>query len=113
MPRLPTMRVIGSHAISTRLPPFAGGAAAAGAVLTGGVMRLLLVCRGLGSPVRRYIGPALLCSPASPLYPVVSSGRECRHSGSLFIVALVKARSARTVRPYTATAVEESLAPGG
>src|SRR4051794_30932672 len=105
MPRLPTIRVIGSHAISTTPLPAAPVAAGRSAALVIGVCLLELfvrrVMRGLAS--HRQVG----------LKPVLSCRPRVRHLGSLSTVLSVVARKALMTFPYKPLAAVETLLPGG
>src|SRR3954453_7254797 len=89
MPRLPTIRVIGSHDMSTILPD-------------SGVMRS-----------RMAMAPPPHWLPHRGAYPVVSSSRLWRHLGSLSIVRLVIPRSRRISGAYPAAIADDRPPPGG
>src|SRR3954468_21396227 len=98
MPRLPTIRAMGSQAISTR----ALSCSSACVVPRRGIVDVMPVrsCgRGLGHQVR--------------VAPVLSVVPRVRHRGSLSRVRVVIERSRLIVLPYTPTVEVESLAPGG
>src|SRR5215469_3423827 len=86
MPRLPTMRVMGSHAISVSWP-------ASAAVPPGFVVVI----------VDHHVF----------WYPVRSSVPLARQLGSLSAVRRVKPRSVRMTVPYIPLAVLDTRAPGG
>src|SRR6516164_9645082 len=94
MPRLPTIRVIGSQAISTK------------PVSSAVVVALHLSLRGgAGAPPAR--GHQVF------LKPVRSSSPFLRHFGSSSAVFEVKPRRVRITVPYIVLAVVETFDPGG
>src|SRR6266699_1188416 len=102
MPKLPTIRVIGSPDISTSCGGWVGASSRLVSVLM--VLSPLLNCLTLfpshhGHHVRWY--------------PVVSSLPLCRHEGSLLTVSFVNLRRPRGATPQYLTALVDSLAPGG
>src|SRR6476660_4602043 len=111
MPRLPTIRVIGSHAISTSWP---------GSFFTCDGSGMMVVIRLLSS---NYLGPGGIWMARGELSsavsyqvrraPVVSSLPLCRHLGSLSTVLPVMWRRLRMTEPYRPDAVVDSLPPGG
>src|ERR1700733_7874722 len=99
MPRLPTIRVIGSQAISTSWP---------GSRLAwdGSGMIVVIELRSLSS--------AEIVAPYQVrLRPVVSLSPLCRQRGSLSTVRAVTPRRLRISEPYRPDAVLEILPPGG
>src|SRR6476620_6513757 len=90
MPRLPTMRVIGSHDIS---------------------MSCLSWVSGRRVSVLVAIAHRPIC--LSGLYPVSNFVPFTRHFGSSSTVLAVTPRSARIIRPYALLAIVETRAPGG
>src|SRR3954449_5403385 len=98
MPRLPTIRVMGSHAISTRSLSCSSACVVLGRGIVD-VMPVLSCGRGRGYQVR--------------VAPVLSVVPRVRHRGSLSSVRVVIERSRLIVLPYTPTVEVESLAPGG
>src|SRR5689334_13306245 len=125
MPRLPTIRVIGSQAISTR--PLLSPVLVFGAICVQrpsssrrasrlrGVRRRASRLRAGGGNVLRVELPA----PAGHRgarhqggrYPVVSLSPVCRHFGSLSTVLAVIDRSLRITAPYAPLAVLDTLPP--
>src|SRR5258708_33816469 len=93
MPRLPTIRVIGSQAISTR------------PVSSAVVIALPFLAHGAG---RRPAGGHQVF-----LNPVRSSSPFLRHLGSSSAVLAVKPRRLRITVPYIVLAVTETFAPAG
>src|SRR5207248_7980655 len=87
MPRLPMMRVIGSHDISVSLRP---GFAIASAI-------------SVSDPQGLQRGS----------YPVCSTSEGLRHFGSRLTVPLVIARNLRISIPYGLLSAEETDPPGG
>src|SRR6266550_5574018 len=95
MPRLPTIRVIGSQAISTK-PVSSAVVMARSSIPSRG---------GAGAPPAR--GHQVF------LKPVRSSSPFLRHFGSSSAVFAVKPRSVRITVPYIVLAVVETFDPGG
>src|SRR6516162_4597578 len=95
MPRLPTIRVIGSQAISTKPVSSAVVMAHSSISLPGGA----------GAPPAR--GHQVF------LKPVRSSSPFLRHFGSSSAVFVVKPRRVRITVPYIMLAVVETFDPGG
>src|SRR3981081_1740573 len=90
MPRLPTIRVTGSHTISTTSP------------------------LAIPSASLRYVVAAGWSSYAQVFFaPVSSSLPGLRHDGSVSVVFMVKLRRPRMTAPYAPEAAVETLAPGG
>src|ERR1700733_15325931 len=100
MPRLPTIRVIGSHAISTSWPGsrFAWDGS--------GLIVVIELCSLSPARIRaaHYLGRGA---------PVVRWSPLCRQRGSLSSVRLVMPRRLRITEPYKPDAVVETLPPGG
>src|SRR5579884_3083381 len=99
MPRLPTIRVIGSHAISTSWP---------GSRLAWDGSGMIVVIELLSLEVRS-VRPTYQVRRA----PVVSSVPLRRQRGSLSTVRPVIPRRLRITEPYSPDAVVETLPPGG
>src|ERR1700759_3271156 len=99
MPRLPTIRVIGSHAISTSWPGSRFAWDGSGMVVVIGVCSPPSGLDGAHSQVRGA--------------PVVSLSPLCRQRGSLSSVRLVMPRRLRITEPYRPDAVVDTLPPGG
>src|SRR6478735_3934335 len=96
MPRLPTIRVIGSHDMSTR------------------VLGSFFVCCGPGTVVVIELCLSVRpCTYQVRFAPVVSSLPGCRHFGSLSTVFPVTWRRLRITDPYRPDAVVEIFPPGG
>src|SRR5580692_7741376 len=100
MPRLPTIRVIGSQAISTNWPGsrFAWDGS--------GMIVVIGVC-SLSSAEKSWPAYQVRCAPVVSLSPL------CRQRGSLSSVRLVTPRRLRITEPYSPDAVVETLPPGG
>src|SRR5512139_114263 len=96
MPRLPTMRVIGSQAISTSRESLFVAVLLSVVVIAFSVLSME---QGQG----RHLGSN----------PVVSASSSCRHLGSWLRVRLVIPRSRRITAPYGLIASDDRLAPGG
>src|SRR5258708_37825810 len=90
MPRLPTIRVTGSHTISTTSP----------LAIPSASLRF--------GRVGRWPSYAQVF-----LAPVSSSLPGLRHDGSVSVVFIVKLRRPRMTAPYAPEAAVETLAPGG
>src|SRR5271170_3136693 len=100
MPRLPTIRVIGSHAISTSWPGSRFAWDGSGMI----VVIELCSLSSAQMPRRAY---------QVRRAPVVSLSPLCRHLGSLSTVRAVTPRRLRISEPYSPEAVVETLPPGG
>src|ERR1700679_1836081 len=100
MPRLPTIRVIGSHAISTSWPGsrFAWDGS--------GMIVVIELC-SLSSAQMRVAPYQVRRAPVVRLSPL------CRQRGSLSRVCLVIPRRLRITEPYRPDAVVDTLPPGG
>src|SRR6201995_4568225 len=99
MPRLPTIRVIGSHAISTSWPGSRFACDGSGVIVVIGVCSLPSSGDGAHYQVR--------CAPVVSLSPL------CRQRGSLSSVRLVMPRRLRITETYRPDAVVDTLPPGG
>src|SRR5579875_1542992 len=99
MPRLPTIRVMGSHAISTSWPGSRLAWVGSGIILVIEVHSFLRVSAAPRHQVRRA--------------PVRSSVPLRRQRGSLSTVRLVIPRKLRISEPYKPDAVVDTLPPGG
>src|SRR3954462_9815258 len=115
MPRLPTIRVIGSHAISTSCPGSRFTCDGSGMVVVIELLSLLISCATKRFVRLRRGSP---CAPKRLTYqvrvaPVSSFVPGCRHRGSLSTVRPVTCRSPRMTEPYSPDTVEETCAPGG
>src|SRR5271156_6356723 len=99
MPRLPTIRVIGSHAISTSWP---------GSRFAWGGSGMIVVIELFSLPLRRDRSHY-----QARRGPVVSLSPLCRQRGSLSRVRLVTPRRLRITEPYRPDAVVDTLPPGG
>src|SRR5215210_1406506 len=98
MPRLPTMRVTGSQAISTRSVFWV-------VLLVPGIVDVItptsLLEVGVGRSYQVRLAPVTNCVPG------------LRHLGSWSTVCAVTLRSLRRVDPHALTTFVESLPPGG
>src|SRR6476660_5315470 len=105
MPRLPTIRVIGSQAISTSWP---------GSFFICEGSGMMVVIRLLSSNILPPKGIAWLAMNYHVRRaPLESSLPRCRHLGSLSTVFPVMLRRLRMTEPYRPDAVVDSLPPGG
>src|SRR5271157_532706 len=115
MPRLPTIRVIGSQAISTNRPGSRDTCEGSGMIAviallfpldygSGPTTRSPHTHRGQAATTRSY---QVRVAPVSSLVP------GWRHLGSLSTVRPVIWRRLRITDPYNPTAVVDTLPPGG
>src|SRR5262245_15550549 len=107
MPRLPTIRVVGSHAISTSWPGSRVACVGLGMMVVVAITALCPAgCEGRETETER--GATYQVRRA----PVVSLLRLCRQRGSLSTVRSVMCRKPRITDPYRPDAVLEILPPG-